>query len=111
MDIRAFLKIINRYKWILILVPIIAATITYFLVQDMPKEYKSQARISTGLVDPSKQLAMSRSSDYFMQSQQFGNIMEMMTMKKMMSLLSYNLILHDLENPKPFREESEELIK
>lgn len=113
MDVRAFLKKINRYKWILIIVPIIAAAITYFLVQNMPKEYKSQVRISTGLVDPSKQLATSRSAaDYFTQSQQFGNIMEMMTMKKMMSLLSYNLILHDLENPKEaFKMESETIKK
>ena len=110
MDIRGFLKSINRYKWILIVMPIIAATITYFLVQNLPKEYKSQARISTGLVDPSKQLTLSRSTDYFIQSQQFGNIIEMMTMKKMMSLLSYNLVLHDLENPtSAFRKESEEI--
>lgn len=112
MDIRAFLRIVSRYRWILIIVPIIAAVITYFLVQDLPREYKSQARISTGLVDPSQQLAMSRSTDYFTQSQHFGNIMEMMTMKKMMSLLSYNLILHDLENPEQaFREESEDIKK
>ncbi len=112
MDIRAFFRTAYRYRWVLIIVPILAAITTYFLVQNMPKEYKSQARISTGLVDPSKQLAMSRSADYYMQSQQFGNIMEMMTMKKMMSLLSYNLILHDLENPdKAFRPESEEVKK
>lgn len=90
----------------------IAASTTYFLVQNMPKEYKSQVRIATGLVDPSKQLAVNRSTDYFMQNQQFGNIMEMMTMKRMMSLLSYNLILHDLENTEQaFREESEEIKK
>lgn len=110
MDIRAFFRVINRYKWALIFVPITAAVITYFLVQDLPKEYKSQTRISTGLVDPSQQLAMSRSADYFMQTQHFSTIMEMMTMKKMMSLLSYNLILHDLENPEQsFREESEDI--
>jgi Mrp family chromosome partitioning ATPase/uncharacterized protein involved in exopolysaccharide biosynthesis len=112
MDIKAFLKTVLRYKWVLFIVPIVAATVTYFLVQDLPKEYKSQARISTGLVDPSQQLTMSRSTDWFMQNQQFGNIMEMMTMKKMMSLLSYSLILHDLENPaEAFREESEDIKK
>lgn len=108
MDIREFLKVVFRYKWVLIIVPILAVVATYFLVQNLPKEYKSQTRVSTGLVDPSKQLVMSRSADYFSQSQQFGNIMEMMTMKKMMSKLSYCLILHDLENPgDAFREESD----
>jgi capsular polysaccharide biosynthesis protein len=112
MDVRAFLSVVNKYKWVLIIVPLIATATTYFLVQNMPKKYKSQVRIATGLVDPSKQLAMSKSTDFFTQSQHFGNIMEMMKMKKIMSLLSYNLILHDLENPKQaFREESETIKK
>lgn len=112
MDINAFLRVVSRYKWILICVPILAAVGTYFIAKELPKQYKSQARISTGIIDPSQQLAMSSSSDYFSQSQRFGNIMEMMKMKKMMSILSYNLILHDLEFPKQaFKEPSEELKK
>ena len=110
MDIRAFLKVLYRYRWILIIIPIAAAVTTYFLVKGMPKEYKSRARISTGIIDPSQQLASDLSSGYFSQEQQFGNIMEMMKMKKMMSILAYNLILHDLEHPeKAFKEESEDI--
>ncbi|WGQ11096.1 Wzz/FepE/Etk N-terminal domain-containing protein [Pedobacter gandavensis] len=102
MDIKAFLKVLNKYKWLLILVPITAAVITFFLVKNLPKEYSSEAQIATGLVDQSKQVvgAGTQNADYFKINQQFSNIIERMKMRRIMSILSYHLILHDLENPK-----------
>lgn len=101
MDFKAFLKHLNRYKWLIILVPIVAVAITYFMVKNMPKEYSSEAQISTGLVDQSKQVYTEggQGRDYYQTSQQFANIMEKMKMKKIMSILSYTLALHDLEDP------------
>jgi succinoglycan biosynthesis transport protein ExoP len=102
MDIKAFLKILNRYKWVLIAVPVIAAVITFFLVKNLPKQYSSEAQIATGLIDQSKQVATTgaQSADFFKISQQFSNNNERIKMRKVMSILSYNLILHDLEKPK-----------
>jgi len=102
MDIKAFLKLLNKYKWLLILVPVAAAVITFFLVKNLPKEYSSEAQIATGLVDQSKQVVAggNQNADFFKINQQFSNIIERMKMRKIMSILSYNLILHDLENPK-----------
>jgi len=99
MDIKAFMKLMNRYKWILILVPLVSAAITYSLVGKLPKTYNSEAKIATGIVDPSKQVSGAQNADYFKTNQQFNNIIEKMKMRKIMSILSYNLILHDLENP------------
>lgn len=110
MDITRFFKLLKRYFWILILIPIIAAAITYSLSKNLPKEYKSEVQISTGLVDQSKQLSSQAQNDYFKTSQQFANIIEKMKMRKIMSILSYNLIIHDLENPKAaFRKYSPKL--
>ncbi|MNK87851.1 Chain length determinant protein [compost metagenome] len=101
MDIKAFLKVLNKYKWILICVPVIAAAATYFLVKNLPNEYSSEAQIATGLIDQSKQVAAgNQNNDFFKVSQQFSNIIERMKMRRIMSILSYHLILHDLENPK-----------
>jgi len=102
MDIKAFLKLLNKYKWILVLVPLAAAVITYFLVRKLPKEYASEAQIATGIVDQSKQVVVgsNQNADYFKVNQQFANIIERMKMQRIMSILSYHLILHDLENPK-----------
>lgn len=114
MDLSIFLKLLMKYKWVLILVPTISLILTFFLVKNLPKEYKSQVQMSTGLVDQSRQVASeNQNSDYFKVSQQFSNIMEMMKMKKTMSILSYNLILHDLTNPpnafKPWSEDIKKL--
>lgn len=113
MDLKVFLRLLIRYKWILILVPLIALTLTFFLVKNLPKEYKSQVQMSTGLVDQSRQVASeNQNTDFFKVSQQFSNIMEMMKMKKTMSTLSYSLILHDLLNPADaFKQQSEDLKK
>ncbi|PWS29225.1 lipopolysaccharide biosynthesis protein [Pedobacter yonginense] len=100
MDIKSFLKLVNKYKWVLILVPIIAVTITYFLVQKLPKQYASEVQISTGILDPSKKVISTENVDFFKVSQQFSSIMEKFRMKKIINILSYNLILHDLEQPK-----------
>jgi succinoglycan biosynthesis transport protein ExoP len=100
MDIKAFLKLVNRYKWILIIVPVVAAAITYPLVKSLPKTYKSEAQIATGLVDQSKQVAGAQATDFFKTNQQFSSIIEKMKMRKIISILSYRLILHDLKDPK-----------
>lgn len=110
MDIKSFLKLVNKYKWVLILVPIIAVIVTYFLVQNLPKQYNSTVQISTGLLDPSKKVISTENTDFFNVSQQFSNIIEKFKMKKIINILSYNLILHDLKQPKsPFRKYSEKL--
>lgn len=102
MDIKAFLKLLNKYKWVLILVPMVAAVITFFLVKNLPREYSSEAQIATGLIDQSKQVVANgnQNTDFFKINQQFSNIIERMKMRRIMSILSYSLILHDLENPK-----------
>ena len=110
MDIKAFFKFIFRYKWYLILVPIIAVVVTYFAVQNLPKQFTSKASIATGLLDPSKQIISDQTVDFFQVSQQFKNIMDKLQMKKTIDILSYNLILHDLKNPKQaFKKPSKQL--
>lgn len=100
MDIKRFLKLLKRYAWILILLPIVAAALTYSLSKNLPKEYRSEVQIATGLVDQSKQVASGAGVDYYKINQQFNNIMEKLRMRKIMSILSYNLIIHDLSNRK-----------
>lgn len=110
MDIKSFLKLVNRYKWLLIIVPIIAATVTYFLTKNLPKQYSSEVRISTGLLDPSKKLISTETTDFFRVSQQFSNIIEKLKAKKITNLLSYNLMIHDLQTPNDaFRSYSQQL--
>jgi succinoglycan biosynthesis transport protein ExoP len=115
MDIKSFFKLLFRFKWLLIIIPIVAAVVTYFLVQNLPKQYSSTVQISTGLLDPSKKVVSSETVDFFKVSQQFSNIMEKLKMKKIINILSYNLILHDLSSPKdsfrPYSKQVDSLSK
>ncbi|WP_439505947.1 exopolysaccharide transport family protein [Sediminibacterium sp.] len=82
----------------------IAVFITYFLVRKLPDTYKSRSRISTGLVDQSKQfLEKNQSQDENKVSQQFSNLIEMIKLKRIFDQLSFQLIVHDLTSDKPFR--------
>lgn len=113
MDIKQFFKLLKHYKWILIIIPIVSVLITYFFVKDLPKKYSSKAQISTGLIDQSQQISSGNAApDYFKVNSQFANIMEIMKMDKTTSVLSYNLILHDLQDPSnAFVKPSDELKK
>lgn len=115
MNIKEFLKLIIKYKWLIVAIPTITLFVTYLFVKNLPKEYKSQAKLSTGLLDPSRQVAPDvpnySGPDLLIKiNQQFTNIMDIMTMPKNMSILSYRLILHDLKNPQdPFQVQSDDM--
>lgn len=100
MNFKSFLNQLLRYKWLVIFLPLLVVLITFLLVRRLPKQYISEARISTGLLDPSKKVISNETVDFFAVNQQFANIVEKFTMKKIINILSYNLILHDLDNPK-----------
>ncbi|MEJ7778852.1 MAG: AAA family ATPase [Daejeonella sp.] len=99
METKKLFKLLKRYLWLIILLPVLTVGVTYLLVKDLPEEYKSQAQLSTGLADQSQQMTSEQNMDYFRINQQFSSIIEMMKMKKMIDILSYHLILHDLKSP------------
>ena len=110
MDIKSFLKVIRRYLWLLILVPVVAVTITYFMVKNLPKQYSSESQIATGLLDPTKKVITNENTDFFRVSQQFNTMMEKLKSKRLVNILSYNLAIHDLENRgKAFKRYSEQI--
>lgn len=115
MNIKEFLNLIAKYKKLIIAIPAITLFITYLFVKNLPKQYKSQAKLSTGLLDPSRQVAPDvpnySGPDLLIKiNQQFTNIMDIMVMPKNMSILSYRLILHDLKNPRqPFKTQSDDI--
>lgn len=99
MDIKSFFRLLGKYKWVLIIVPIFAISITYFFVKNLPQQYSSKVQISTGLLDPSKKVISNETVDYYKVSQQFSNMMEKLKSKRIIDRLSFNLLVHDLEEP------------
>ncbi|TCD01991.1 lipopolysaccharide biosynthesis protein [Pedobacter frigidisoli] len=101
-----------RFKWYFIAIPIVAVLITFFLVKKMAKQYISEVQISTGLLDPSKKVVSNETVDFFAVNQQFANIIEKFSRKRMINILTYNLMIHDLSDPKKsFRDHADPLKK
>lgn len=111
LNLRDFLKYLQRFKWSIILVPLLCMAIAYFFVRKMPRKYVSEALMSTGITGQFQQtLGEGQSLDYFKLSQQFGNLLEMIKSRKVINMLSYQLILHDLRNPQaPFVDYNKDL--
>ncbi|MDQ2863127.1 MAG: lipopolysaccharide biosynthesis protein [Bacteroidota bacterium] len=107
MEFDNFLKVLLRYKKTLILVPLISGVVTFFLVRNLPKTYKSTSRIATGLVERSDEFINKNILMDSKISQEFSNIIQMMLLKKVVNQVSYQLMVHDLlPNVTPYRKQS-----
>lgn len=110
-DIRALFAYLLKYKWLLLAVPLLSVVITYFLVKDLPKQYKSTAIIGIEPAVASQFLTEGQGNQNI--GQQLYRIRDLMRMKRELDALSYRLIIHDLENPekafKPYTEPVAEL--
>lgn len=105
-DIKDYVRLLVKRKYILIGIPLVAVVITYFLVRHLPDVYNSKARIATGIVDDSQALLNNTKKQESEINQQFNNLLQMIQLKRMIDQVSYKLILHDLTEKKPFRKQS-----
>ncbi len=107
MDLSSFLKLLLRHKYTLIVVPLAAVIITYFLVRNQPDSYMSSTQLATGIVDQTqKGLNSSETLQDAQVSQQFSNLTAMLRSKKMLDQVSYLLMIHDLSERTPYRKPS-----
>lgn len=109
-------------KWLLLIcVPLLSVGAAYYFVSTSEKRFRSTAQLATGFTtDDAVKLSDSPSTPFDVNTN-FNNIIESMGSVPVLSLVSYRLLLHDLEADKPFREfdplraegslETEEIIK
>jgi succinoglycan biosynthesis transport protein ExoP len=101
-----FFSLVKRHKLPLIIIPLITVVVTYFLVRNLPDTYSSQAQISTGISDHSKQILAKEVAGESQVFQEFSNMLAIIKLKKITDQVSYMLILHDLTSDAPFRKPS-----
>lgn len=108
-EIKKFIDLLLRYKFVLITIPLITVMVTFYIVRNLPDVYPAQAQIATGIVDETQQMALSEASVLQENriNQKFINMVQVMQSKSMIDLVSYKLIIHDLTSKTPFREPSE----
>ena len=104
MELGDFFKVLFRHKLTLIIIPIIAIIITYFLVRNQPSVYTSQTQIATGLVDKSQAVLTDNGTAAQSEiAQDFDNLIEILRSKRITEQVSYQLMIHDLTSSTPFR--------
>lgn len=111
MELKNFLKRLKRYKYILIFVPIATAIIAFLIARKLPNNYVSHARIASTISDKSKQLVSQTSRGEVEIAQEFDNLLQTLTLNKVIDRVSYKLILNDLESPIPFKKPSGNIAK
>ena len=102
-EISKFIRVLKRNWYVLLLVPLLAAAATYFLVRKLPDQFNSHIRFSTGLVDKSDAFLRAENNEQESKvNQEFNNLIQLITIRKVVNKVSYKLIIHDFTQ-EPFR--------
>ncbi len=107
MELSSYFSLVSKYKYIIIVIVVATVVGSYFLVKNLPDEYVSTTQVATGIVDASRHLldkdnAPNAQSDEI--NREFSNLTEIIKLKKLIDGVSYQLIIHDLSSPSPFRQ-------
>jgi uncharacterized protein involved in exopolysaccharide biosynthesis len=105
MELTAFFKFLSKNLKTLILIPVVTVVITYFLVKSLPDSYLAQGQIATGIVDKTDAISLTDAPplQFSEIEQKFSNLIQMMQTQKVLRLVSYKLIVHDLTERLPFK--------
>lgn len=111
MDLIFAIRLLIRKKWIIISCTILAMVAAFLFTINKQRVFKSISQLSTGFT-VSEEIKLNNDNFNITQIDvKFNNAIENFTSPKVLSLLSYNLILHDLTTPVPFKQPSAEVIK
>jgi Mrp family chromosome partitioning ATPase/uncharacterized protein involved in exopolysaccharide biosynthesis len=82
---------------------LLASIVAWTFTRNQPKKYRSQAQISTGFTVSDDIKVNNENFSFYEADVKFNNVIVTFQSPTVVSLLSYNLILHDLESNNPFR--------
>jgi polysaccharide biosynthesis transport protein len=112
MDLMYLLHSLLRKKWIIIFCCVLGLAAGFAFTMVQPKTYESVSQYSTGFTMEKKvSVAQEDNINIFEIDLRFNNVIETFKSPKVMGMLSYKLMLHDLEDSKPFRKLSDEQKK
>jgi uncharacterized protein involved in exopolysaccharide biosynthesis len=104
MDLIYLFKSLMRRKWFIIISTLMAVLAAFLLTLEQEKLYKSVAQIATGFTMSDQVKLKDESFNIYEIDVKFNNVIEALKSPRVLEMTSYNLMLHDLENPdKAFR--------
>lgn len=100
MDLLYFLRILLRRKWLILGMSLLAVVVTFVFKLFQDRLYQSKAQYSTGFtIDRVKLTEGSSVADLYAADTKFSNVIETFKSPRVIGMISYQLLLHDLENP------------
>jgi succinoglycan biosynthesis transport protein ExoP len=99
MDIIYLFRVLLKRKWIILGAGLLAAALAFFLTMNEQKYYRSSTQFSTGYASSDDINVTGKEVNLFEADTKFNNVLVTFTSPSVTSLLSYALMLHDLENP------------
>jgi polysaccharide biosynthesis transport protein len=103
MDLAYLIRVLLKRKWIIIGSAVLASVVAYLLTRNEPKYYLSSTRVSTGFAVPDEIRVGESNYNPYDADVKFSNAINTWSSPAVISLLSYELILHDLGSDNPFR--------
>ncbi|WNJ20918.1 Wzz/FepE/Etk N-terminal domain-containing protein [Pontibacter sp. G13] len=102
MDLINLLRVLLRRKWLILAIVSVAMVTTFLIANKVPPSYEVTAQLSTGLVEGSG-VSFSESAPEYQVEARFQTMVSVIQSPQVLDLVSYQLILHDLEKTQPFR--------
>jgi len=103
MELTAIFRLLIGRKWMLIIIPLVAAALAYLFSFNAEKKYRSSTLLSTSYTTNEGIQITEERVDLWAAGVKFDNMIQKMNSEQVLSLLSYHLMIHDLSNPSPFR--------
>ncbi|WP_291907103.1 hypothetical protein [Chitinophaga sp. CB10] len=104
MDIIYFLKALLKRKWLILISSMLAVVAAFLFTRNKPKLYVSTSQMATGLTYTDQIRLRDDHVGMFEIDQKFDGIITTITSPIVISLLSYDLLLHDMGGKgQPFR--------
>lgn len=102
MEFKNYLLLVKKHLFLIITIPVIAMVSSYFFVKQMPNAYVAKTQLVTGLIDRTQRIINDDNGER-QNNDAFTNLIETMQLDKVMSQVSYQLLIHDFTQKHPFR--------
>lgn len=106
MDLIHFTRILLRRKWLILAITGLAVITSFLITRNAPKRYKATARLATGLTEGSDDIFsmndVQGKQKYEIEAR-FRSMEKQIVSPQVLSLVSYQLMLNDLERTEPLR--------
>lgn len=111
MDFYSIYKLLVRKIWYILLIPTICTAFSFYLTGKLPEKFKSTVQLATGFTIQSDIKITDERFNFREALTKFNNLVETINSEVILSRVSYELLLHDIQSDKPFRINADTLNK